>query len=487
MIQSRRILIVSYYFPPDSAVGGLRAAKFARTLPEFGWQPYVLTVVDDARDQGIDAERLRGLEGVPITRVRGLPTLASLYVRARNGLRGLFGMDRKAADSAATIPLTPAGRSPRETLAQRLKRYVVSLVVLLPDQAKNWSLASAVQAVRLVRRHDIDCILTSGPPFSTHLVGLIAKLFTRVRWLADFRDPWVEMLPARFPETHSRVSDHLETWMEAAVIKRADRVLTTTERLRASLMGRFPGLQAEKFVCLSNSIDTGRFPVDEQVAKYGPLTITYAGTLYFDRTPEPLFRAVGELIGNRAIRESDIRIKLVGRCQEVDGVDTRTIARRYGLDAVVEVIEPVPYSEAIAIMRRSHLLLVIAPDGHQLVVGAKLFDYLGSGSSILGLASEGATADLIRETRSGRCFSPADVAGLRDYIHELIRDNAYRDVRNDPSRFEHYTVRHLTRRLVSEFSAAGVTSIRDLASGIDGARAETHVNRSQAAPLQPGM
>ena len=111
---------------------------------------------------------------------------------------------------------------------------------------------------------------------------------------------------------------------------------------------------------------------------------------------------------------------------------------------VVEVMDPVPYAEAIRIMRQSHLLLVIAPQRHELVVGAKVFDYLGSGSKILALAAEGATRDLMEETQSGMCFSPSDIAGLRGYLGELMRDRNYARLGNEPQSFRQYDVRSLT-------------------------------------------
>ena len=321
----RTILLVSYYFPPDSAVGGLRAAKFVRSLPEFGWEPSVLTVEDHYRDQGFDHGRLKGLEGVQIARTGALPSLSRLYL-------GLKSRLRKGASTASSVAV-PVKRTGPETIVRRVKRYVVSLLIMLPDDQKNWSIYAAFAAVRRIREQKIDCVLTSGPPHSIHIVGLLARLFTRAKWIADFRDPWAEMLSEREPETRSPASDAVERWMEGLVMTYADKVLTTTNRLRLSLIDRYPGVAAGKFVCLPNSIDTHSIELVTGCVKYDPLTITYAGTLYFDRTPEPLFQAVGELIQAGLIAECDIRIKLVGHCRMIDNVDTVDVVRRYGLES----------------------------------------------------------------------------------------------------------------------------------------------------------
>lgn len=454
-----RILIASYYFPPDSAVGGLRSAKFARALREFGWEPYVLTVKDKYRNQGLDPGRLNGLEGIPIARTNQFPSLRQLYSAASSRVRRVSG-SRVLTDEPGPRIRQPAQRLERETLPQRIRRYVVSCVVLLPDTKKNWALYAAFEAIRLIRRHRIEYVLTSAPPFSVHLIGLMAKAFTDVRWIADFRDPWVESMLIGSTRVRSKASDAIETWMESTVIRGADKVVTTTERLRDALRVRYTRLPSDKFVCVSNSIATEHFGAADSVEKYSTFTITYAGTLYFDRTPEPLFRAVGELIRAGKITDNDIRIKLVGNCQYIDGVATRSVAKRYGLERVVEVVDSVPYAEAIRIMQKSHLLLIIAPERHRLMVGAKLFDYLGSGSRILGLAEQGATADLIEATKGGRCFSLSEEAALRDYLNELIRDRRFDELKNDVEAFRHYDLRYLTGRLVAEMSALDPKSFR---------------------------
>ena len=122
--------------------------------------------------------------------------------------------------------------------------------------------------------------------------------------------------------------------------------------------------------------------------------------------------------------QSQFRIKLVGNCRQIAGVNTLELAQRYGIASAVEVIDRVPHAEAIRIMQRSHLLLVLAPPNHDLVLPAKIFDYLGSGSQILALAGEGATADLIRETSAGASFSPSDINGLKRYFRGLLEGQA---------------------------------------------------------------
>lgn len=446
------ILLAAYHFPPSAAVGGLRITRFARLLPGFGWRRYVLTVDNADRQllQGTDHSRLRGLDDLSITRTSEPSGVFDLYSRMK---RAVHQRRRRGQEpSAHTAPALDArdANGTSETIVQRLKRYVTSLLVYMPDEEKNWALRAALPAVRLIRKHQIDWILTSGPPHSTHFIGLIASALTPVRWAADFRDPWVEFIHERSATWRSEFSERLEHWMEASVMQRADRVLTTTERMRESILARYPHLPPAKFVCLPNGIDVGGVLTHDVPEKFGPLTITYAGSLYLDRTPEPLFRALGELVSEGKARLDDVRIKLVGSCRTIGHVSTAAIARRYGVEPAVEIIDRVPHAEAIQIMQRSHLLLVLAPPNHNLCQPAKIFDYLGSGSKLLALAEPGATTDLIQETHGGMCFSHTDINGLKDYVHHLLIDGAYRALRNDPESFRRYEARNLTHQLVTE-------------------------------------
>jgi hypothetical protein len=152
----------------------------------------------------------------------------------------------------------------------------------------------------------------------------------------------------------------------------------------------------------------------------------------------------------------DVCIKLIGSCHYIGAVETRVVARRYGVERSVEIIERVPHAEAIRVMQRSHLLLVLAPPNHQLVQPAKVFDYLGSGSKLLALAEPGATVDLIQETGSGTFFSQKDISGLKAYLHGLITDGSFRYLRNDPEAFRRYDARRLTGQLVDELSSQQV-------------------------------
>jgi glycosyltransferase involved in cell wall biosynthesis len=441
---ARRILLASFHFPPDAAVGGLRIAKFARHLAETGWEPYVLTARDDLKDSGFDPDRCAGLERVTVVKTGELPRWINRMARVKSAFVG--------RSTPATIPLARESEQRRETAKMKLTRYAVSLLGYLPDDRKNWSAWAAVIAVRLIRKHRVRWVLTSGPPFSGHLIGVAAKAATGAKWVADFRDPWIDMLSERWPHTRTGLSDALERRMESLVVRLADRVVVTTERMKNAMQVRYPGIPSDRFVSIPNGIDSDR--IRETSQSYDRLTVTYAGSLYFDRTPEPLFAAVSQLIETGRATRDDIRIQLLGHCHDVNGEEIGSLIRRYGLADVVSVSDRIPHAEIVEIMRRSHVLLVLAPQRHRLVVPAKIYDYLGTGRVVLALADPGATADLMKETQCGPCFAHDDVQGVSNYLAGLLEGRRFRTVRNRPERFARYTARTLTARLALEMERA---------------------------------
>jgi glycosyltransferase involved in cell wall biosynthesis len=184
------------------------------------------------------------------------------------------------------------------------------------------------------------------------------------------------------------------------------------------------------------------------VTKYDTFTLSYTGSLYLGRSPEPVCEAVSRLIKEGRVRPEQVRIKLVGHCREIDGVPTSSLVRKYDLGSVVELRDPVPYAEALEIISRSHLALLFAPN-LSFQIPAKVYDYLGAGTPILAIAEDGGTADLVRDTGTGRAFPPHDVEGIMQFIYQEIQSSRSRNgsEATGPSLLR-YDARRLTEELV---------------------------------------
>ena len=265
------------------------------------------------------------LEQLRIEKTAKLPGLPELYRLTQRLLSALSKNGGGTTYESAGVSKGPTILPAHEGLVQRVKRYVISLSMSTPDSQWTWVIPAVLRAARVIKREKISCVITSTPPHSSHLIGLLLKRLRKIHWVADFRDPWVDHIGYRPPQFQCQWSDRIQVWIERQVVRAADRVILTTKPLKEVFEKRYNNEGLGKFVHIPNGIDWDLLSKEPSGEKFDTFTITYAGTLYFGRTPEPLFQAVKDLIASRQIDRTDLRIKLIGNCDEVNGIPTEEI------------------------------------------------------------------------------------------------------------------------------------------------------------------
>lgn len=440
----KNILLISYHFPPSAAVGGIRIAHFSKSLPRFEWNPIVLTLKDQYIEH-IDPVRLREIEDIPIIKAGTNWKLSHLYTMLKKQFSG--AVEDQGGNAGGSYWNNSHRLSNTETLAKKIKRYSLAFLSL-PDPERNWVLPATWKTIREIRKRDIHYIITSCPPYSVHLIGLLAKIFLNIKWVADYRDPWTINDTKQCFQTCA-LSMAIERRMEEQVIRHADMVLANTRNLQEAFENRYIDEKDGKFVYLPNMIDTKSYEGFRRMGKYPEFTISYTGSLYLGRTPEPLFAAIQELLREGKIREGDIRVKLVGNCDQVNGAPISDIIERYGLCSAVEVSGLVPHAKSLEIIRRSHLGLLLAPE-QPLQIPAKVYEYMGLGTTVLAIVKDGATKDLLHAVGAGRAFYPDDIQAIKDFMLEtMTREEDSQDDR-DGKIFDAFEVSNVVRRLAAE-------------------------------------
>ena len=419
-----------------------------------------MLTVKDQYLRVLDADKLKYLGHAKIFKAGRTPTLSQAYVTCKRAAARLLRRQVAPAERAtANRRDTFASRQRAETLSMAMRRYVLSFLGL-PDPERNWIWPAVAKAIRIVRREEITCILTSCPPYSAHLVGLLVKWMTGIRWwIADFRDPWTTAGSKSLYATCA-ASLAVDRWLERAVVRNADRIITNTNTLCAEFRKAYGSLPADRFVCIPNGYDREFFAEFAHLQKERLFTITYTGSLYFGRTPEPLFQALQELLRRGSVDERSIRVRLVGECRAVEGRPIGELIERYGLGSVVEVLEPVPYNTAIGMIRQSHLALLLAPN-QPYQIPAKVYEYMGAGTRVLALAKAGATADLIRNTGIGAVFDPGDIAGIKGFIGQCLEAARTSACSVDPNATSPFELDSISRQLADELArvcASGPTT-----------------------------
>src|SRR5262249_23187237 len=277
----------------------------------------------------------------------------------------------------------------RRGVLASVRRALLSLECL-PDDKQMWIPVAVPTAAKLVRRHKVDALLTTGPPMTCHVIGLMLKALTGRRWIADFRDPWLRNREeAAVPST--AFSRSAEAWLEQKTMRHADSVVFATDRMQASLQERYPFLTAKSAVIL-NGYDPPDFnggPIDTGGTDRDTFTLTHTGTIYLKRSAESLLRCLSELVHDGRIPRARVRVNLVGLTPAV----VRERVTQLDLDDVVTVIDFMNYDECVHLLHRSDVLLLFA-QGQPLQIPTKLYDYIGVEKPILVFAEDGATADL---------------------------------------------------------------------------------------------
>lgn len=365
---SRRILVALYHHPPASSVGAARWLAQAKYLRRLGHEVTILTT--------------NALGSLPDDESSGV--VRAPDVVANRAVRRLLG--RPAAPRPGTAP---GDEKPAPD-------FVVRSVIPDPTAA-SWLAGALVTARRLLRERRIDCLVTSSPPESAHLIGLALR--GRVPWIADFRDGWT--FEAIRPAFYTGLQHRLDARLEAAVVTRADGLLAVSEPLADDFRTRF-GVEA---VAVPNAwdpelADEPAGPLPELDPERVTLVHTGALTGAWGRDPGPLLDAIREL-GDRRLD-----VVLAGPAKEAE------LVSRYGLAGLARHVGRLPRGTALALQRRADaLLLVTSP--HSGEATGKLAEYLGAGRPIIALAEDNEAARIVAETGAGVVVSPNDSAGIR--------------------------------------------------------------------------
>ncbi|HET6348991.1 MAG TPA: glycosyltransferase [Candidatus Krumholzibacteria bacterium] len=431
----KKLLVIAYFFPPSGAVGVYRTLKFIKYLPEFGWQPVVLTVSNGKFP--VYDESLMALipDGVEVHRCASWEALNE-------------GFDR------------PVKETPRKTLGSRIhtRLYLAWNWLALPDPKVGWVPSATRMARQLIRAENIQHVYISGSPFSSFLIGPRIKRDTGARVVIDYRDPWTQNLGY-----HRRTPLHraLDRMLERRVVRHSDRVISNTNWNNTLIDKEFgSGGDHGKFVAIHNGFDAEDFASIERVPN-PRFTITYAGAFYYSigsdfsdgagdavmKTYSPLyfFEALQKFFERRPETKGSVRVNFMG----VLGQGYDPIIRERGLDGVVNRLGYLDYDEHLRVLKQADTLLLVLSRGEKSRgwIPSKFFQYLGTGNPILALAPEGEVRDILQQTGSGMCVAPDDVDAASRALETL-----YDHWRNGTS------IAHRNAAAVAEYERRNLTA-----------------------------
>ena len=436
----KRLLIITYYWPPTGGSGVQRWVKFSKYLPEFGWQPVVYTPENPeqlARDESL---------------LKDIPACAEVI---KTHISEPYELYRRLTGGKAGQEVNPVNAQ-RKTWKQRLSLWIRGNC-FIPDPRVGWVRPSVRFLKKYLREHPVDAVVTTGPPHSVHLIGLGLKKALGLRWIADFRDPWTEM----FYYKHlglSAAADRRHRRLEQAVLDGADKIISVSPPVAADFQAR----TKTPVVLITNGFDEADFRGESLASAPGvqgfpgqkkwsgkypdtpapqrqrtEIRLVHTGLFAADGNPLKLWDALAERCEADPDFRARLQIRLAGK---VDAAITDAIRARGLGDNLVE-LGYLPHDETVREQREADILLLPLrrePEYAKVLPG-KIFEYLAARRPVLGIGQEdGAAATVLRDAAAGEMFD-------WDKKEELL---AFLDAAHPQTAgIEKYTRRALTERL----------------------------------------
>jgi len=397
----KNILIIAYYFPPSGGPGVQRVLKHIKYLPEFGWQPTVLTVENGqfpARDESL-------LEEIPKT----TEVIRTHIFEPYDIYRTLTGKPKGAPIDVNVIKKDSQKLGFKEKVAEFIRA-----TFFIPDARIGW-LGSAVKAgLELTTQRNYSAIYSSSPPYTCSLIARNLKRRTKLPWIAGFRDPWTGFIssPKRW-----LIPAAIDRAMEHSVFTEADYVECAWQGIIKDALTKFPKLPQEKFLHVPNGFDSSDFPVVEQTPNKR-FTLTYSGSMYGRRNPSSLFEAIELLLSRGLIVQNEILLRFVGRF----GDEVHAMFNRASFSESIEIVGYVQHSKSVEYLLTSDALLLVVDESKESdeIVPGKVYEYIGVKKRILAIApQESAIAQLIRETNAGLVAHQSQIELIADHFLSL--------------------------------------------------------------------
>ncbi|MBT8312956.1 MAG: glycosyltransferase [Maribacter sp.] len=418
----KKVLIITYYWPPAGGPGVQRWLKFVKYLPDFKILPVVY--IPENPNYPIVDESI----------VNEIPKGINIYkhpIREPYALARLFSGKKVKRISSGII------KSTDQSFIESILLWVRGNF-FIPDARKNWVRPSVRFLTQIIDKEEIDTVITTGPPHSVHLIGLQLKLNKGVKWLADFRDPWTSIgyhkelkLTAKSQKKHKR--------LEYEVLNSADTIVVTSKTTKKE----FQGITNKPIAVITNGFDSdyrGGTPLTES------FTIAHIGSLLSGRNPKVLWHVLAELLKENVDFKKHFKLRLAGVVSE----DVLHCIHDAGLKEHTEIVGYLSHGEAMLLQQESQVLLLVEIDSDETkgILPGKLFEYLSAKRPILAIGpNDWDAAQIIADTHSGTTFGYGSEIELKNVILKWFAAYKDKNLTIETIGVEKYSRRELTREL----------------------------------------
>ena len=426
--EPKKLLIITYYWPPAGGPGVQRWLKFVKYLPEFNIQPIVYIPENPTYpiiDKGLESE------------VSDKAIILKNKITEPYGFASFFGKNKTKKISSGIIP-----NQKKQSFLEKTLLWVRGNL-FIPDARFLWVKPSVKYLKKYIEENNIDTIVTSGPPHSLHLIGLQLKKDLNVTWFADFRDPWTTIGYHKALKL-SNYASRKHKALEAAVLNSADTIIVTSKTTKTE----FQALTSKPIEVITNGYDVekiGKQPLDEK------FTLAHIGSFLSERNPRILWKALNELVKENKDFKNDFQLKLIGAVSQ----EVLDAIMEFKLTDFVLNLGYVSHQEAIEHQRKSQVLLLIEINSEETksIIPGKVFEYMVSERPIIALGPENSDfAEIITSTNTGVFFTYDEKEKLKALLlnyYELYQNN---NLKVHAVGLQQYSRKNLTEQLVKHIS-----------------------------------
>lgn len=426
----KRVLVITYYWPPVGGSGVQRWVKFSKYLPSEGWQPVIYTPSNP--DLGSIDESL----------LSDIPAEAEII---KKPIFEPYGIYRKLTGSKGQIKIeaNPGGDGHKSFL-KRLSLWVRSNF-FMPDPRCLWIRPSVKFLTKYLREHPVDIIVSTGPPQSMHLIARGVSLATGIPWVADFRDPWTKIFYFKHLML-SRLARRKHFELEQMVLDDATAIVAVSPLVQAD----FKAMTSTPVHLVTNGYDESDYI--EAVEPSKGFNVVHTGLLTAEGNPVELWKVLGEKCRTDADFAASFRLTLAGK---TDAAVLESI-RQAGLGDYLTDLGYIDHNKAVLLQRKASVLILPIreePETKAILPG-KLFEYLAARRPIIGVGTgEGAMATVLKETGAGNIFDWDDSAGISEYVDSLWNAFKAGGVMIPDAEIEKYSRRMTTKKMTELFDS----------------------------------
>jgi glycosyltransferase involved in cell wall biosynthesis len=379
----KKVLVIAYYFPPLGGSGVQRVLKFVKYLPQFGWQPTVLTIGPTAY-YAKDESLLKEIEALNIKIVRTGSLDPNSLVHAKKKIV----------------------KMPKEGTRKILS--FISDLIFIPDNKIGWRRKALKAASEILKKEKFDVIFATAPPATDFLVGMELKRRFGVPLVIDYRDSWLKYPFKFFPTPLHR---YFHQRLERSVLRTSDMVVTTSRRTKEEILQRHKFLTHNDIRIIPHGFDPEdiRFPSEDVLPHIEKMRITYAGMFYANITPVYFLQAMAKVYKEHPNIRGRIEACFVGLFRP----EYINLINSLGLQNSVNLLGYLEHRESVKYLLASDVLWVMMQD--DLTTPGKIFEYIGAQKKILACIPKGYIASLIEEAGGVR-VDPTNVDKIAEAI-----------------------------------------------------------------------